>query len=97
MIEFAGSSCVGATLRANVRVPPVFGVPAAAAVLVVPDAVPVLLELLLDEPHAASIGPSAASADPLAPFTSNLRRVNTNRSTSKKEPPRATAFDPQQC
>jgi hypothetical protein len=29
MIELAGSSCVGATLRAKASVPPRFGVPAA--------------------------------------------------------------------
>jgi hypothetical protein len=91
MIELAGSSCVGATLRAKVSVPPLFGVPAAAAVLDAWLAVEVLellallgvLELL--EPQAASSGPSEANADAFAPFASSLRRVNTKRSSSKRD------------
>ena len=72
MIVFAGSSVVGATLRANTRLPPFFGVPAAA--VVEPLAALELPEL--DDPQAASTVPRpSTTAPPWPPRISRSRRV----------------------
>src|ERR1700677_4208260 len=80
MIVLAGSSVVGATLRAKTRLPPFFGVPDAELVLLETDddADEEELPLLDDPPHAAStaLRPNAA-APPWPPRISRSRRVSS--------------------
>ena len=78
MIVLAGSSVVGATLRANTRFPPFFGVPDAELLLLETDDDEEELPLLDDPPHAASraLRPNTA-APPWPPRISRSRRVSS--------------------